>query len=737
MDTKLKAKKKGQRYTMKELHARGWTDSLISGHLTAQRWKGGVYFRASDVDRAIARTPGLETVLAENAARSKAVAHLRKRYLANRDTLVHETAGALDLAFREAEMDLETRAVAGAWHRLFMGTLRTRNCFKAPDRWSLPDIAKGLGQLRFQDTRELAHKWANLARMAWLPLAQGRQLAPVYIEALTVISAVELDRLASRGGAEPASEILSLTSVRDQYPMKFGLYECYVAFYIPASISKDLSRLIAVDPKDEYPAARQMKRCFKVHVGGTNTGKTHESLQRLKQASSGVYLAPLRLLALEVQERLLEDGVVCSMLTGEEEDLREGATHISSTVEKLDLRRRYEVAVIDECQMISDQERGFAWTRAILGVQAEEIHLCVAPEGLHILERLIKELGEPYTVITHERKVPLRWERRPVPMKQAQKGDAFVAFSKKRVLQLAEELRRNGVPTSIIYGNLPYATRRKQMQMFLDGETTALVATDAIGMGLNLPIRRVVFTEDRKYDGSSVRPLKAGEVRQIAGRAGRFGIYDEGYAAAAPGCPNGLGSLLDTMPPDVDTVSLGFSDLVLKVDRPLVDVLKVWNQMPVRPPYRRMDIARHIVIINYIQKSLGLDFSKEDLLRASNIPFDERDYDLLARFGLYCRAYADGAPSLPPPEREGVRLSDLEHYYKLLDLYYSVSNTFRLSWDREWLAQEKEQVAEEINHLLVHELKKKGASCRECGKAIPLDSPYALCDKCFLKKRDH
>lgn len=152
------------------------------------------------------------------------------------------------------------------------------------------------------------------------------------------------------------------------------MYYWYAACYVPEIISHDLTRLLAVDPKNEYPEARMMRREFQIHVSGTNTGKTYQSLQRLKGAKTGVYLAPLRLLALEVQERMLEDGVVCSMLTGEEEDIREGATHISSTVEKLNVRQEFDVAVIDECQMINDTQRGYAWTRAILGVRAKEIH---------------------------------------------------------------------------------------------------------------------------------------------------------------------------------------------------------------------------------------------------------------------------------------------------------------------------------------------------------------------------
>ena len=114
---------------------------------------------------------------------------------------------------------------------------------------------------------------------------------------------------------------------------------------------------------------------------GHQTGKTYAGFQRLQQAATGVYLAPLRLLALEAQEVLLDAGVDCSLTTGEEEDCREGDTHVAATAEKLNLKQPYEVAVIDECQMIADRQRGYAWTRAILGVQAPEVHPVRCPRG--------------------------------------------------------------------------------------------------------------------------------------------------------------------------------------------------------------------------------------------------------------------------------------------------------------------------------------------------------------------
>jgi thymidine kinase len=146
-----------------------------------------------------------------------------------------------------------------------------------------------------------------------------------------------------------------------------------------------------------------MKRKFVIHLGLTNTGKTYHALNALKEAKSGAYLSPLRLLALEVQERLMQENVLCSMITGEEEDIIPGARHVSSTVEKADYEQIYDIVVIDECQLIQDESRGCYWTKSILGMKAAVIHLCAAPEAEDILVRIIKDCNEDYDIIRHER----------------------------------------------------------------------------------------------------------------------------------------------------------------------------------------------------------------------------------------------------------------------------------------------------------------------------------------------
>lgn len=731
-----KDKKPGQQYTRKELLARGWTNEMVKRLLSVQSRKGRRYYPAASVLRT-ERLPEVRAELIQNRRLIDEKNRIRGISDPAREACARAVAKALEDAFAGIKCGPEVHAVASAWHEAFLDLVRHPMQQKESVLiYTKEDILRYFAD--HEDKMSRGTFFKKLVRSVWIlgEDSDFSEFPKLCSDRILMEAERDYQNLMAKAPKAAVKELLSLPNVKKDYPQEHDLYYCYLTYFVPSSISRDLREILAVEPKDEYPAARLMDRRFVIHVGGTNTGKTYQSLQWLKAAVTGVYLAPLRLLALEVQETLLEQGVICSLLTGEEEDIRPGGTHISSTVEKLDISQQYDVAVIDECQMISDEQRGFAWTRAILGIQSPEIHLCVAPEGLRILKALLEDTAEPYEVITHERKVPLNWESKPVFLNQARKGDAFVAFSKKTVLQIAEQLRKSNQPASIIYGALPYVTRRRQMQRFLDGETAVVVATDAIGMGLNLPIRRVIFMDNEKYDGFERRPLHPSEVRQIAGRAGRFGIYDQGFAAAFPGCED-LEYKFYTTPPNVKRAALGFSDLVLKLDFPLSDVLRAWNQMPVKAPYARMDISRYIYIIRVIQDELHLDYSKEDLLRAGNIPFDEQDEALMSLFSAYANAYAAGDAEVERPKLRGKRLNDLETYYKMLDLYYSFSKNFNLDYDQEWLADEKLMAAEAINHLLINDLYELGWSCRKCGGPLALDSPYGLCRNCYMEERRH
>ena len=301
------------------------------------------------------------------------------------------------------------------------------------------------------------------------------------------------------------------------------------------------TRLDLHDYPATFPLARALDRHIHFHLGPTNSGKTYEALQVLQRAASGVYLAPLRLLAMEVRDRLMEAGVPCNLVTGEERVLVPGARHTACTVEMMNPALEVDVAVIDEIQMLQDESRGYAWTAALVGAPARQVFVCGSEAVTTPCLRAIEAMGESYDVQRLQRKTPLmvesaslsgarydRWRLK----KQLHKGDAIIAFSRKDVLTLSARIRRWGFGVASIYGALSPEVRRTEARRFSSGEAQILVATDAIGMGLNLPIRRVVFSAAHKFDGIAPRNLDATEVRQIAGRAGRYGIYPTGYVNA-------------------------------------------------------------------------------------------------------------------------------------------------------------------------------------------------------------
>ncbi|HLL13164.1 MAG TPA: DEAD/DEAH box helicase, partial [Rubrivivax sp.] len=299
---------------------------------------------------------------------------------------------------------------------------------------------------------------------------------------------------------------------------------------------------------DTFPKARRLQRSVTLYVGPPNSGKTHAAFERLAQAHDGAYLAPLRLLALEGRDRLVARGVACSLLTGEENVPAPGARVVSSTIEMMSSNKPVAMAVIDEAQMIFDKSRGWAWTQAIVAVPADEVVIICSDYAVPTIQKLLGLCGESCTVRVFERKQHVQLLPRPVPVSQLKHGDAVVAFSRRDVLLLRDQISAAGHPVSVIYGALPPEVRRREAERFASGDSHIIVATDAIGMGLNLPIRRVLFSTLTKFDGEDDRPLGESEAHQIAGRAGRFGMHEEGFVGVLDTAePTALRQLRDLM----------------------------------------------------------------------------------------------------------------------------------------------------------------------------------------------
>lgn len=279
-------------------------------------------------------------------------------------------------------------------------------------------------------------------------------------------------------------------------------------------------------PHTWYPIARRKKRKVILHVGPTNSGKTYNALKQLERSSSGVYCGPLRLLAWEVAKRLNKANVPCDLITGQEKELVEGANHKSVTVEMADVTSVYDCAIIDEIQMVGCKQRGFSFTRALLGIAANELHLCGDPAVVPLVEDILKVTGDDVEVLTYERLSPLVPLKVPVrSVSDIKTGDCLVTFSRKDIYRHKNTIEKAGKHLcSVVYGSLPPETRTAQATRFNDAtnDFDVLVASDAIGMGLNLNISRIIFSTLEKFDGTETRDLTVSEIKQIAGRAGRF-----------------------------------------------------------------------------------------------------------------------------------------------------------------------------------------------------------------------
>lgn len=280
--------------------------------------------------------------------------------------------------------------------------------------------------------------------------------------------------------------------------LRFGFYGQVVSSRFSSSDLKNQKALADLRyPWEWYATTRERKRKIHLHVGPTNSGKTYHALKRLEEADSGCYAGPLRLLAHEVYTRLNAKGKACSLITGDDfrlpPDWSEGAVpkmH-SSTVEMMPFGAKLSVVVIDEIQMIADRDRGWAWAEGFLGINAAELHLCGEDRVVPLITELAKLLGDDLEIHRYERLNPLVMDKTSLKgnLSWLRKGDCVVSFTILGIHALRAQIEKaTGRRCAVVYGSLPPETRAQQARLFNDpnNDYDYLVASDAVGMGLNL-----------------------------------------------------------------------------------------------------------------------------------------------------------------------------------------------------------------------------------------------------------
>jgi ATP-dependent RNA helicase SUPV3L1/SUV3 len=267
-------------------------------------------------------------------------------------------------------------------------------------------------------------------------------------------------------------------------------------------------------------AAQAGRRRVKAVLGPTNTGKTHLAIERMMAHGSGMIGFPLRLLARENYDRVAAErgpGQV-ALITGEERIIPPRPRYFICTVEAMPLEREVEFLAIDEIQMCADPERGHVFTDRLLKARGTSETLLLGAETIRpLLQRLVPGIS----IATRPRFSRLTYAG-PRKLTRLPRRSAVVAFSANDVYAIAELIRRQRGGAAIVLGALSPRARNAQVGMFQAGEVDYLVATDAIGMGLNMDIDHVTFSALAKYDGRGMRRLLPAELAQIAGRAGRY-----------------------------------------------------------------------------------------------------------------------------------------------------------------------------------------------------------------------
>ncbi len=267
-------------------------------------------------------------------------------------------------------------------------------------------------------------------------------------------------------------------------------------------------------------------------LGPTNTGKTFLAIETMLSFNSGMIGFPLRLLAREVYDKVIKkiDSSKVALITGEEKIIPLNAKYFLCTVESMPIDKDLEFVGIDEIQMCNDHERGHIFTDRLLNLRGEKITMLM---GSNIIKSIIEKLDDDIEFLNKERFSKLSFSGHK-KISRIERKSAIIAFSTEEVYAIAELIRRQKGGAAIVMGSLSPKTRNAQVNLYQSDDVDYLVATDAIGMGINMDLDNVYFSNLKKFDGKKLRRLNLYEIGQIAGRAGRY--KNNGYFGITGDC---------------------------------------------------------------------------------------------------------------------------------------------------------------------------------------------------------
>lgn len=517
---------------------------------------------------------------------------------------------------------------------------------------------------------------------------------------------------------------------------------------------KDVSSSILRDYLGQFwlhAEARRLNRRVIYHMGPTNSGKTYHAIEALCQAKKGCYLAPLRLLASELFDTMNNKGVKTTLLTGEEVIELPDSTHFSSTIEMAKLQTKFDCCVIDEIQMLTDPQRGWAWTRALVNIQADEIHLCGDHSVLELVKKILALCGDTLEVREYNRMTELKVMDHQIPLSQLQKSDALIVFSRRNALKYKADLEELDFKVSIVYGRLSPEVRREQARKFDEGETDIMVSTDAIAMGMNLPVRRIVFSALSKFVDNKENPLTYSEIKQIAGRAGRYKRFPVGEVTTLNRVEDGLRTLRNALEhhlgqqdkamvgPDLDIFS-SVNNALESHGLPtlqLSEFLRLFNTMTFQKPFYCVDMKEMIELAEMVEAAdENRTLSNAEIFGFACAPVNLGLIEHVQYYLWILNHYVSNQDIFNEAiDETSDNIDYLETSIKCVELYQWLSRHFNqknFTFDEKQLLENKSKAIERLNELLSDKI---GKTCSSCGCKMPANARFNICDECFSKRR--
>ena len=345
-------------------------------------------------------------------------------------------------------------------------------------------------------------------------------------------------------------------------------------------------------------------------LGPTNTGKTHLAIEKMLEFNSGIFGLPLRLLAREVYDKCVNkvgDEKV-ALITGEEKIIPNSAQYFICTVEAMPKDKEVDFIAIDEIQMCGDRERGHIFTDRLLNFRGEVLTMFL---GSQIMKNIISEIIPETHFMEQQRFSKLSYNGHK-KISRLDRKSALIAFSVEEVYAIAELVRRQKGGAAVIMGSLSPKTRNSQVEIYQSGDVDYLVATDAIGMGLNMDIEQVSFSNLKKFDGKKTRRLRTTEISQIAGRAGRYKI--DGTFGVTGGCENLQTDEIERIEnhklDDINFLFWRNSDLNFKSSENLIQSLE---KKPSSNKFSKISDSLDENVLKYLVREKKIQFSNDKL----------------------------------------------------------------------------------------------------------------------------